>query len=177
MNLAHDVVPSPVGDLLIVVNSSGALVQLEFTRPGQDTPRVRPAPPCGARDPASCSVVANQLSEYFRGVRHAFELQLALSGTTFQMAVWGQLCRIPYGHTITYGELAARLGDPRLVRAVGGANGANPVAIVVPCHRVIGADGSLVGYGGGLETKRALLKLEGVNLTSRPRQLDLGFET
>jgi methylated-DNA-[protein]-cysteine S-methyltransferase len=104
--------------------------------------------------------VVAQLEAYFRGERRVFDLPLALRGTPFQLRVWAELLRIPYGATISYGELARQLGDPNLTRAVGAANGANPVSIIVPCHRVIGADGSLTGYGGGLEMKRRLLALE-----------------
>jgi methylated-DNA-[protein]-cysteine S-methyltransferase len=103
-----------------------------------------------------------QFSEYFAGTRRRFDLGLAPHGTPFQQAVWAELCRIPYGRARSYGELAARLGRPGAARAVGGANNKNPLAIVVPCHRVIGADGKLVGYAGGLEFKRGLLELEGV---------------
>jgi len=100
------------------------------------------------------------LAAYFAREREEFDLELAPEGTAFQVEVWGELRRIPYGETVTYGELAHRLGKPKAVRAVGAANGANPLPIVVPCHRVIGADGSLVGFGGGLRVKRALLDLE-----------------
>ena len=102
-----------------------------------------------------------QLTDYFAGRLREFDLPLALVGTEFQLAVWRELRRVPYGETTDYGELARRLGRPRAVRAVGAANGANPTPIVVPCHRVIGRDGSLIGYGGGLEAKRRLLALEG----------------
>lgn len=104
--------------------------------------------------------LATQLREYFTGTRRQFDLDLAPAGTPFQQKVWNGLLDIPYGETTTYGELARRLGDVKAVRAVGLANGANPIAIVVPCHRVIGAGGALVGFGGGLPTKRALLDLE-----------------
>jgi len=102
-----------------------------------------------------------QLGEYFAGARRAFELRLAPRGTEFQRLVWFALAEIPYGATWSYAELARRVGRPKAVRAVGAANGANPLPIVLPCHRVIGADGSLVGYGGGLSAKRFLLDLEG----------------
>jgi methylated-DNA-[protein]-cysteine S-methyltransferase len=102
----------------------------------------------------------SQLAEYFEGRRRAFSLPLDLRGTEFQVRVWQELCRIDYGTTISYRELAARIGRPAAVRAVGAANGANPISIVVPCHRVIGANGSLTGYGGGLPNKRYLLDLE-----------------
>jgi methylated-DNA-[protein]-cysteine S-methyltransferase len=102
-----------------------------------------------------------QLAEYFAGTRRDFELPLAMEGTVFQRAVWRELTFIPYGTTICYSELARRVGNARASRAVGLANGANPLPIVVPCHRVIGANGSLTGFGGGLEMKRRLLELEG----------------
>jgi methylated-DNA-[protein]-cysteine S-methyltransferase len=101
-----------------------------------------------------------QLREYFAGRRRTFELDVEPRGTAFQERVWRALVDIPYGETISYGELARRIGDVRAVRAVGLANGANPISIIVPCHRVIGANGSLTGYGGGLPTKKALLDLE-----------------
>ncbi len=104
-----------------------------------------------------------QLEEYFAGSRRVFDLPLdleATGGTAFQRRVWAALCDVPYGETISYGELARRIGQPSAVRAVGLANGRNPISIIVPCHRVIGASGALVGYGGGLERKRVLLDLE-----------------
>ncbi len=101
-----------------------------------------------------------QLAEYFAGDRSAFDLPVAPPGTPFQQLVWGELQRIGYGETITYAELAARIGRPTAIRAAGAANGANPVSIVIPCHRVIGSNGSLTGYSGGLESKRFLLDLE-----------------
>jgi methylated-DNA-[protein]-cysteine S-methyltransferase len=104
--------------------------------------------------------VIDQLREYFEGARRTFDIALAPQGTEFQRGVWAELCRIPYGETISYAALAHRIGNPRAVRAVGLANGANPIAIVVPCHRVIGTNGTLTGYGGGLGTKRHLLDLE-----------------
>lgn len=101
-----------------------------------------------------------QLEDYFKGVLHVFDIPLDLGGTPFQQAVWAELRRIPYGETVSYGEIARRIGRPKAVRAVGGANHRNPVAIIVPCHRVIGSDGRLVGYGGGLELKERLLEHE-----------------
>jgi O-6-methylguanine DNA methyltransferase len=103
---------------------------------------------------------ARQLGEYFAGVRRAFDLPLDLRGTPFQLRVWNALLRIPYGETRTYGQLAAALGQPGAARAVGAANGANPVGIIVPCHRVVAAGGGLGGFGGGLDRKRFLLALE-----------------
>ena len=105
-----------------------------------------------------------QLDSYWRGERRAFDLRLSLKGTPFQERVWRALTAIPYGTTISYGELARRVGNPRAVRAVGRANGRNPIAVIVPCHRVIGADGTLTGFGGGLDRKRTLLALEGLRI-------------
>ncbi len=110
--------------------------------------------------PAALGAAKRQLSAYFDGKRRDFDLQLAPEGTDFQRRVWEELRRIPYGETISYGKLARRIGRPTASRAVGAANGKNPLAIVVPCHRVIGADGTLTGYGGGLAVKQALLALE-----------------
>jgi methylated-DNA-[protein]-cysteine S-methyltransferase len=112
------------------------------------------------RDDAALAPIVEQLRAYFAGELTGFELQLDLRGTPFQRRVWAELQEIPYGETISYGELARRVGNPKASRAVGLANGRNPVAIVVPCHRVIGADGSLTGYGGGLDRKVWLLEHE-----------------
>jgi methylated-DNA-[protein]-cysteine S-methyltransferase len=112
-------------------------------------------------DASAFADAAEQLGEYFAGQRRVFDLNLVMPGTEFQRAVWSVLRTIPFGETISYAELARRLGKPRSVRAVGSANGANPLPIVVPCHRVIGSDGSLTGFGGGLDLKRKLLALEG----------------
>lgn len=108
--------------------------------------------------------VASQLFEYFAGSRRQFDVELAPKGTPFQLAVWNELLNIPYGRTISYSELAGRIGKPSAVRAVGAANGANPIPVIVPCHRVIGANGSLTGYGGGIARKQWLLALEGQRL-------------
>ena len=105
--------------------------------------------------------VYTQLKEYFGGERKQFDLFLEIEGTEFQKRVWNELLKIPYGRTISYKELAVRLGDEKVIRAAASANGANPLPIVIPCHRVIGSDGSLIGYGGGLEIKEKLLILEG----------------
>jgi methylated-DNA-[protein]-cysteine S-methyltransferase len=105
--------------------------------------------------------VFTQFKEYFNGQRKEFDVQLEVLGTDFQKKVWDELIKIPYGETISYGELGNRMGDKNLMRAVAAANGANPIPIIIPCHRVIGADGSLTGYGGGLDVKQKLLELEG----------------
>ena len=159
---------SPIGPLELAADLDGALVYLGFARPGREGLRTgldqaragRDAAPRLTGDPALLEPVRRQLDEYFRGARRDFELPLALRGTPFQLRVWAELRRIPYGQTLSYGELARRLGNPGLCRAVGAANGANPVSIIVPCHRVIGSGGGLTGYGGGLEAKQALLALE-----------------
>jgi methylated-DNA-[protein]-cysteine S-methyltransferase len=143
---------SPVGDILLRADDEGRLTDLYLRHDGADRNLAEwPLP-----------AVREQLDAYFAGELEAFDIPLALHGTPFQQRVWEQLTRIPFGETISYSELARRLGDPKLVRAVGLANGRNPVSIIVPCHRVIGADGSLVGYGGGLERKRWLLEHEAV---------------
>jgi len=156
------VLPSPLGPIDACATRDGALVYLCFSWPDDHRlPRSLEREAAGlAVDPGVLEPVRRQLGEYFDGSRREFDLPLALRGTPFQLRDWAELQRIPYGTTISYGELARRLGNPNLTRAVGAANGANPVSIIVPCHRVIGADGSLVGYGGGVDNKRALLALE-----------------
>jgi methylated-DNA-[protein]-cysteine S-methyltransferase len=149
----YTVMPSPVGDLL-VVGDGEAVTGVHFGA------RVAPRP--GWRvDPAPVAEAVDQLSAYFAGARREFDLWLAPAGTSFQRRVWAALAGIPYGETTSYGKLAAEIGRPGSARAVGAANGANPLAIVIPCHRVIGADGTLTGYAGGLAAKRHLLALEG----------------
>jgi methylated-DNA-[protein]-cysteine S-methyltransferase len=113
-----------------------------------------------ARDPAALADAAGQLEEYFAGRRHAFDLGLDLAGTEFQRRIWQRLLGIPYGTTVTYLDIARSLGRPDRARAVGAAVGRTPVPIIVPCHRVVGSDGALTGYGGGLQRKEALLELE-----------------
>ena len=115
-------------------------------------------------EPAAFPEATEQLRSYFDGERTVFDLAIRLDGPEFHRRVWDALLEIPYGETASYGEIAGRIGSPGAARAVGLANGRNPVGIIVPCHRVIGSDGSLTGYGGGLEVKRALLELEGATL-------------
>jgi len=149
-------IDSPVGRLLLA-GDGDRLSQVYF----QSGPRpLQPADDCIA-DGKPFRVAIRQLGEYFAGERRRFELPLAPRGTEFQRRVWRALTEIPYGKTVSYGELARRIGKPSAPRAVGLANGANPLPIIVPCHRVIGADGSLTGFGGGLPIKRKLLALEG----------------
>ena len=154
--------PSPLGVLELAAEPGGSLVYLGFKRTGRPGGEQLLAPLAAGltQDRRLLAPVLEQLEAYFRGALRRFELGLAPRGTPFQLRVWAELRRIPYGRTISYGELARQLGDPRACRAVGAANGANPISIVIPCHRVIGSDGSLTGYGGGLENKRALLALE-----------------
>ena len=147
--------PSPVGPLLLSGDEQG-LRGISFQAgPHASVPSARWT---RAREPFERAIA--QLEEYFTGARRHFELPLAPEGSSFQLAVWAMLRRIPYGETITYGELARRLGRSSAARAVGAANGQNPIPIVIPCHRVIGSDGSLTGFGGGLDAKRRLLALE-----------------
>ncbi|BDU73064.1 methylated-DNA--[protein]-cysteine S-methyltransferase [Mesoterricola silvestris] len=149
---------SPLGPLALAADAGGALCYLGFA---DHEPRPRLLRGLAGSDPAVFAPVERQLDEYFRGVRAAFDLPLAPRGTPFQLRVWEELRRIPPGRTLSYGDLARRLGDPRLARAVGAANGANPISIIIPCHRLLGAGGGLTGYAGGLDRKRALLELEG----------------
>jgi methylated-DNA-[protein]-cysteine S-methyltransferase len=155
---------SPVGDLFIAVSKAGALVRLEYRSSRSIEEIERKAVDCGdilTWDSKACEAVCGQLDEYFHRRRRQFELTLEPRGTLFQQRVWQELLRIPYGETVSYSELAKRLGDSKAVRAVGGANAVNPIAIVIPCHRVIGANRRLTGYGGGLNVKQHLLALEG----------------
>jgi len=151
----HTVVDSPVGPLTLVA-AGRALIGLYM-----DQQRHRP--PAEAFGEPYCTPFTEairQLEEYFAGHRTEFDLPITLGGTPFQRTVWAALRKIPYGETVTYGQLAERIGRPRAVRAVGLANGRNPIGIIVPCHRVVGATGGLTGYGGGLERKQHLLNVE-----------------
>ncbi|MEU1485370.1 methylated-DNA--[protein]-cysteine S-methyltransferase [Streptomyces sp. NPDC005752] len=151
----HTVVDSPYGALTLVA-TDGVLSGLYMTgqrhRPPEET--------FGAPDPRPFGETVRQLDAYFAGELTEFDLPLRLEGTPFQRGVWAELVRIPYGETRSYGELAGHLGKPGASRAVGLANGRNPVGIIVPCHRVVGASGSLTGYGGGLDRKQRLLAFE-----------------
>lgn len=157
---------SPVGPLLLAGDSE-ALHVLSFgigSRPREIDAEWKPD------TEGVLTRVRRELDDYFAGRLKTFSTRLAFNGTAFQNAVWRQLTRIPYGETISYLELARRIDNPKAVRAVGMANGANPIAIIVPCHRVIGSNGSLTGFGGGLPTKRALLELEQGQRTLLARQ-------
>jgi methylated-DNA-[protein]-cysteine S-methyltransferase len=153
--MVYDYFDSPVGRLLLAAEDGGLrYIGFELGR----------HPVWVAEDwrheAAAFASAREQLSAYFAGELTQFDLPLAPQGSEFQLGVWEQLRRIPYGATISYGELAQRIGDPSASRAVGAANGRNPLPIVVPCHRVIGADGSLTGFGGGIATKKFLLEHE-----------------
>lgn len=163
------IIESPVGRLLLEVED-GALTRLHFQDPAD--------PARGGESDKLLARVEKQLGEYFAGKRSTFELPLNARGTDFEKQVWKALLDIPFGETVSYGEIARRIDNQKAVRAVGRANGKNPIAIIIPCHRVIGSDGSLTGYGGGEPRKRWLLDLEGgdrplfptdLSTSSRPR--------
>ncbi|SHI19220.1 methylated-DNA--[protein]-cysteine S-methyltransferase [Ferrimonas marina] len=148
-------IPSPLGPILVAADDAG-LRYLSFQAGAQPlTPQ-----PQWQQDPARFTEVRAQLAAYFAGELSQFDLPLAPQGTEFQRQVWQALTEIPFGHTASYGDIAKAIGRPKAVRALGAANGRNPIALVIPCHRVIGADGSLTGYAGGLAIKQQLLTLE-----------------
>ena len=152
---AYGYASTPLGRVL-VVTTGAHLVGLFF-----DGHARTPKDAGGDASPvALLNQVRDQVDEYFRGDRKRFDLPIRLLGTPFQVAVWSALLDIPYGRTSTYGQIASRIGHPRAARAVGAANGRNPISIIVPCHRLVGADGGLTGYGWGIERKRRLLDLE-----------------
>lgn len=166
----YSTTPSPIGDLLITSVStaegetiSGIFMEKHRHGPKRDSGWVK--------DAGKHREAHRQLAEYFDGERTAFDLPLAPAGTPFQSQVWKALLEIPFGRTESYGELAARIGRPGSARAVGSANGRNPISIVIPCHRVIGSSGELTGYGGGLPRKRWLLSHEGAAPASRQSSL------
>jgi len=146
---------TPIGELLLAGEDDG-LAMIGFPKGSM---RRSPEPDWIFNEKA-LATARTQLAEYFAGERRKFDLPLKLTGTEFQVSVLQALLDIPYGETVSYGEIAKRIGRPRAVRAVGAANGRNPIPIVVPCHRVIGSGGDLTGFGGGLDTKEALLRLE-----------------
>lgn len=149
--ICFSILPTPIGDLLLTGDGE-ALTGLRM----EPHPEVQ-----GQRDDVKLRPVRDQMRAYFAGELREFDVPLALGGTPFQQKVWAMLRKIPYGATISYAELARRVGKPGAARAAGSANGSNPVGIIVPCHRVIAADGTLGGYGGGLDRKEWLLRHEG----------------
>lgn len=155
MRLSYTYLESPIGKLLLA-GDANRLQQILFSTDG------RPAipDPEWQEDAFALADALRQLKAYFAGELESFDLSLSPQGTPFQQKVWGELQKIPYGETISYGELARRIGNPKASRAVGLANGSNPISIVIPCHRVIGSNGKLTGYGGGLPIKEKLLALE-----------------
>ncbi|HLJ83917.1 MAG TPA: methylated-DNA--[protein]-cysteine S-methyltransferase [Candidatus Eremiobacteraceae bacterium] len=147
---------SPVGPLFARTDA-GVLIELAFARRAR---RERLFNGPGADHDPVMNALRTQMAEYFAGKRRVFDIPIRLIGPTFHLRVWNALLDIPYGTTMAYGEIACRIGEPDAARAVGAANGANPIVIIVPCHRVIGANGRLVGFGGGLDRKQFLLDLE-----------------
>ncbi len=154
-SMLYTTVDSPIGELLLLGDEQ-TLFGL-YMQQGRKPMRIAAG---WQRDASPFARVATQLDEYFHAGRVAFDVPLAMHGSEFERRVWRALQDIPYGETISYGELARRIGQPSASRAVGLANGRNPISVIVPCHRVIGANGSLTGYGGGIERKRLLLELE-----------------
>lgn len=155
-------VQTPFGEMHVSVNGSGVLTELLL--PNRTPPAISSAPDLSTDARAGFERVLHQLDEYFGGRRRAFDLPLEPNGTPFERRVWQRLQQIPYGATTSYGVIAEEFGMTNGARAVGRANGANPIPIVIPCHRVIGSDGKLTGFGGGLPLKRALLELEAGDL-------------
>jgi len=151
------VIDTPVGPIAAALDGAGRLTHLGISKRERDWIAANG----GERDDRAVAPVARQLAEYFAGKRKSFDVALAPKGTPFQQEVWKALLKIPFGKTTTYAALAQRLGKPGAFRAVGRANATNPISVIVPCHRVIGADGTLTGYGGGLPIKQKLLELEG----------------
>lgn len=156
---------SPLGEILIAGNRNR--ISLLAFQQGTSPIEVRPE---WRESPTGFADAARQIDAYFRGGLTSFELELEVSGTPFQTTVWRALTEIPYGKTVSYREIAERIGNPRAVRAVGLANSLNPIPLLVPCHRVIGADGRLTGYRGGIEIKRRLLELEGAETRRQVEQ-------
>ncbi len=159
----HDM-QTPIG-VLRLVGDEGRIERIDLPNRASEPPESSWAPSNGAL-PAALDEARRQIGQYFAGERRDFDLPLSADGTDFQRQVWAELERIPYGSTVSYGEIAERIGRPTASRAVGAANGRNPLPVVVPCHRVVGASGRLVGYGGGLDVKQALLELEGQATTA-----------
>jgi len=159
MRQFYDTFPTPAGDFSVAVDSNGSVIATAFG--GLPELRERFAADDVVHDPARVAAARAEVTEYFAGQRQEFTLQLAPSGTPFQHKVWAALVRIPFGETRSYGQLATELGNPGASRAIGRANATNPIALIVPCHRIIGSDGSLTGFAFGGDIKRQLLTHEG----------------
>ena len=170
--LLYTTMDSPIGELLLL--GDGEALHGLYMQEGRKPIGISPS---WELSPAAFADVREQLTEYFAGGRTSFDVPLVMAGAPFQRRVWHALQDIPYGETISYGELARRVGNAKASRAVGLANGRNPLAIVVPCHRVIGADGSLTGYGGGLDRKVWLLEHEGARRSEPARHAQLELHT
>ncbi|AWB96354.1 cysteine methyltransferase [Agromyces badenianii] len=168
MSRRHATLTTPLGDLLVVADGD-ALVGIYFPEHWHPPVAGSIGVEVVARDDELITRLGVELDEYLAGGRTTFDVPTAPTGDEFQHAVWAMLRDIPHGATTSYGELAARLGDRNLARRVGSAVGRNPLSIIVPCHRVVGADGSLTGYAGGLERKRFLLELEGAPVVAQAR--------
>lgn len=163
--IGWDIIENDLGRFGLAVGSRGIvsiLLPNAVERRDRELGRLAPGGYQLVDDTAGMAEARAQLNAYFDGDRQEFDVPLDLRGTPFQCAVWEAVLQVPYGETTTYGEIARRIGKPGMARPVGSANGANPIPIIVPCHRIIGSNGNLTGYGGGLDLKRALLKLEGV---------------
>jgi methylated-DNA-[protein]-cysteine S-methyltransferase len=158
MRQFYDTFPTPVGDFSVALDGGGAVIATAFG--GLAELRERFSADEVVHDPVRLAAVRNEITEYFSGARQRFTLKLAGSGTPFQQNVWAELQRIPFGQTRSYGELAAALEKPGAARAIGRANATNPICLIVPCHRVIGGDGSLTGYAFGEDVKHKLLAHE-----------------
>ncbi len=157
---------APVGRLQVTVDDAGAIVEILLPNRRPKASSVGRLPPAAAR---GMRAAERQLREYFESARRVFDLPLEPAGSPFEQRVWMELLEVPYGVTTSYGAIAVQLGLTNGARAVGRANGSNPIPIVIPCHRVVGSDGSLTGYGGGLPLKRTLLELEGAIRPPEPR--------
>lgn len=159
---------TPIGNLLVAGDAEG-LREIRFEREGSNEPD-----PSWTRDDEALAEPVEQLKAYFAGELRNFDLLLAPEGTPFQLSVWSALSEIPYGETTSYGAVAEKIGRPSASRAVGAANGANPLPIVLPCHRVIGSNGALVGFGGGLDVKEALLDAERRRVSDQTERFETG---
>jgi methylated-DNA-[protein]-cysteine S-methyltransferase len=169
-NYIIKIMDSPVGRLTLVANQKRTLTAIRWDK--EDTNREKPENIAEDEHDPVLLKAEQQLREYFEGQRQIFSLDLDFDGTEFQKKVWNALLTIPFGETRSYGDIARQIGNPKSVRAVGAANGKNPLPIIVPCHRVIGSSGKLVGFGGGMENKALLLNLERAR-TGRQKQISL----
>ncbi len=160
----YDICKSPVGDIIAVKEKKG-LCRLGFQH-GNNPVQI---PAHWKRDKKELKEIFNQINAYFSGELFVFDIRIAPLGTRFQMSVWSALMKIPYGQTASYGEIAAAIGNPKACRAVGTANGKNPIPIIIPCHRVIGANGRLAGFSSGIKIKKKLLEMEQIKKTGKKR--------